>query len=269
MTRKTSAPNSPRPALSSQDKKLDDIKQLLEKNLGEINAKYENINTRIDTLQESLDKTLTDIRADITTTSTTATDAQTLANANETKIQEILVVNEQLKEDVYMLSAGLEKTNIQLDDQINRGLRNTLVIKGIPRENKNETWDDTTAILIEEISRKLPNLTKEWFENKIERAHRSTTTKNIIAKFVSWQDSELVKTSMISFNKNSKNKGNPAIIISQMFSPALTTRRNLALKERKDFIITNTTNDYILTYPANLLVREKGSKDQFKLYKEY
>ena len=54
-----------------------------------------------------------------------------------------------------------------------------------------------------------------------------------------------------------------------MFSPALSDRRNEALKARKALIEENKGVDYILAYPAKLLTRKRGSKDKYTLYKEY
>ena len=64
---------------------------------------------------------------------------------------------------------------------------------------------------------------------KIERAHRAKENRPdrnlpVIAKFNDWNFSEEVKTSFIKAAKDG-NDCTP-IFVSQMYSPALTTRRN-------------------------------------------
>ena len=185
------------------DSKLDAIKTLLENNLLQLNNKYDQINQRMDTLQQSLDGNLKNIKSDIEVNSTTAKNALALATTNKTDILLTSNENYNLKQSLHELTLKLEIANDQIDDQINRSLRNTLIFRGIPLKPK-ETWEETTTILAETISKQIPDLNKEWIRETIERAHRSKTGSNIIVKFVSWQDSEHIKNSIIQYKQQNQ-----------------------------------------------------------------
>ena len=72
---------------------------------------------------------------------------------------------------------------------------------------------------------------------KVERAHRTKENRPgrnlpIIAKFNDWNFSEEVKTSFIKAAKDGNDR--TPIFVSQMYSSALTTRCNEAIKKRKE-----------------------------------
>ena len=72
---------------------------------------------------------------------------------------------------------------------------------------------------------------------KIERAYRAKENRSgrnlpVIAKFTDWNFSEEVKTSFIKAAKDGNDR--TPIFVSQMYSPTLTTRRNEAIKKRKE-----------------------------------
>ena len=114
------------------------------------------------------------------------------------------------------------------------------------------------TILADAISEKIPNLDKEWFTNKIERAHHGKPSSDaILAK-----DSETVKYALINHNKSTENKKS-IIHVSPMYSPAL----NEALKERKNLMKNNLDTDVV--YPAKLLKQKKGSREKYALVQEY
>ena len=82
---------------------------------------------------------------------------------------------------------------------------------------------------MKEIKTDMPNLEESYIMNKIEMAHRSketeyTNTPAIIARFNNWQLTETIKANFI--------KAKSHIFVSQMYSPALTKRRNEAMKIR-------------------------------------
>ena len=80
-------------------------------------------------------------------------------------------------------------------------------------------------------SNSMLNLEIEYIQSKIERAHRIKDNKHtkvlpIIAKFNDWHFTETIKTSTI--------KVKSPLYMSQMFSTALTVRRNKATLARKE-----------------------------------
>ena len=103
-----------------------------------------------------------------------------------------------------------------------------MIFKNIPFKEK-ETWYENKKLLVKEIKAVIPDLEESYIMNKIGRADRSketeyTKTPATIAKFNDWQLTETIKTSFI--------KAKSHIFVSQMYSPALTKRRNEAMKIR-------------------------------------
>ena len=104
--------------------------------------------------------------------------------------------------------------------------------KKIRQPQQRESWDQTKQILANEILNVMPELDKEFIINKIERAHRAKrnnygTILPVIAKFSDWTFSEQVKSSFIKAAKDKKDE--TPIIVSQMYSAALTKGRNNAI----------------------------------------
>ena len=75
----------------------------------------------------------------------------------------------------------------------NRSLRKTLIFKNIKYQQANESsWSNTKSVLIDQISRVLPETTKEEILKNIERAHRvhskgtslNGSPPNLVAKMV-------------------------------------------------------------------------------------
>ena len=100
---------------------------------------------------------------------------------------------------------------------------------------------------------------------KTERTHRSketeyTSTPAIIAKFNDWQLTETIKTSFI--------KAKSHIFVSQMYSPALTKRRNEAVKVRKELKKNEPTIQAYVKFPVKLMVKNSNGKE-YSLYAEY
>ena len=190
-------------------------------------------------------------------------------NSNQiSKSKELIEENkfevDQLKEQVKKLNEDMKKLTQELEDTRNRGMRKTLIFKNIPHDKK-ESWEETKFILAKEINKFMPQYQLEHITSKIERAHRARETKftevpAIIAKSNDWSITETVKSSFI--------KGNSSIFVSQMFSPALTARRNAAMLARKNLKKDDPTIQAFVKYPAKLMVKKEGEKG-YSLYAEY
>ena len=122
------------------------------------------------------------------------------------------------------------------------------------------------------------NLKKRWkiFDHgviikKIERAHRVKENRRgrnlpMIAKFTNWNFSEEVKTSFIKAAKDGNDR--TSIFVSQMYLPALTTRRNEAMKKRKELREEDQGIRAYVKYPAVLMVKQPGEA-AYTPYAEY
>ena len=83
----------------------------------------------------------------------------------------------------------------------------------------------------------MENIDRSVIVKKRERARRAKENRPgrnwpIITKFTDWNFSEEVETSFIKETKDGKNR--TPIFVSQMYSRALTTRPNEAMKKQKE-----------------------------------
>ena len=83
----------------------------------------------------------------------------------------------------------------------------------------------------------MPELDKEFIISKTERAHKAKrnnygTNLPVIAKFSYWTFSEQAKFSFIKAAKDKKDE--TPIIVSQMYSTALTKQCNNAMIKQKE-----------------------------------
>ena len=202
-----------------------------------------------------------------------------LLESLESEIKNLKTALHTQQEVTIKLEDKVESLNDQLDDQINRGLRSTLVFRGINKKD-NETWDETVSVLASTINNLIPSITIDWMKKAIERAHRTNSSENekahransspnIIVKFVSWKDSELVKHSIIEYNKKHTQDGSTLINVNQMYSKALQARYNAAMLYRKELIKESPGMSYIVKYPAKILGKKKGSNRGYQMLKEF
>ena len=115
-----------------------------------------------------------------------------------------------MEDKLYNMNEGQQKKiatlENDLDDQISRNMRTTLIFSGI---NGNEVKWDETANKLSEMDQ---DLEKDEIMKWIERTHRLTPKndksgkpRKIVAKFESWKQSEKVKQIIIKFNRENKD----------------------------------------------------------------
>ena len=133
----------PKPAVT-----LESIKELLKTQKQEI----------VQEISTSLNLELTNIKERITTN-------ENAHNSNTTEIK-------QLKEKVKTLED-------KLDDQKNRSLRNTLIVRGIKESDTEKNWNQTTQIISDILGYHL-NIQQRDVINMIERCHRGNKKEDKI-----------------------------------------------------------------------------------------
>ena len=144
---------------------------------------------------------------------TIAEDAKTNASNNSDQI-ETFDEKFEMKEQSDKISKQFE-TISELEKEIeelkNRSLRKTLIFKNIKYQQANESsWSDTKSVLIDQVSRVLPETCKEEISKIIERAHsvhsKGTSSNGsppyLVVKMVNWEFSEKVKSAFIQENQN-------------------------------------------------------------------
>ena len=195
----------------------------------------------------------------------------------ETNAREIQVIKDRLEEvqaqnvelqtrNKSLLEERIKDVERNVEDRTNRGLRKTLVIKGV-QEVENETWSQTEELLAGVIADHVKGYDLERAKRSIERAHRSAPSSNpnkqgqrdIYAKFYDWKDSEFFKFQFIKANKaNSKLK----TYFEQKYGALTTARRGKALEVRKSLKAENKITSAYVAFPAKLMTKTTNSKSE-------
>ena len=182
----------------------------------------------------------------------------------------ITVMRQSLKFEMKEQSENISKkfeTISELESEIeelkNRSLRKTLIFKKIKHQQADQSsWSNTKSVLINQISRVLPETSKEEISKKIERAHRvhsKGTSSNgsppyLVVKMVNWEFSEKVKSAFIQENQNGRSQ----VFVSQIYSKSLTLCRNQAMKHRHEIKKEHPSMQGYIRYPATLMIKRSG-----------
>ena len=238
-----------------------------------IEHKFSRLETRLVAVEHQLQCQNDNFVNLITKVEETANSALSLVKTNAASITETNEKGEcnkfeidQLKVKVSDLFTEVNELRDELDDCQNRSIGKTLIFKNIPiNSSKSESWNESKAKLVQEIKKVMANYSEEEIASKIERAHRSKenhhkATPAIIAKITVWLFSEEIKSQFI--------KARSAIIVTQMYTPALTSRKNNAIKKRKELREEDDSIQAYVKYPAILMVKKAGDK-KYKEYAEY
>ena len=216
-----------------------------------------------------------------------ATRGFNLANDNSKQIESLLTRvgnlekdNTKLKVDVSQLSQAHSTQVVQikvlqhrLEDQTCRNSRNTLIIRGVPEQDDEETdWNITRNALCTALA-PIVNIPAEKISSMIERVHRRGKSSNpnhdhtgpgaIDAKFFNWNHSEELKRLMWKNGKDSN------IYLDQRYGPDTTWRRNKALIIRRDLKASGEIFSGWVKYPAKLLVKYSKQDKKYTLYDDY
>ena len=100
-------------------------KKITEKIIGKMDTKFEELSTRIETIDSKAEA------------------AETLAKQNQNSISDLS------KEPTALQKKAVEQTKKieeNIEDQINKNSRDTLVIRDIKKENQEKTWSNTSHV---------------------------------------------------------------------------------------------------------------------------
>ena len=161
------------------------------------------------------------------------------------------------RQDSNSQKQEIEELQNSMEDQINRGMRSTLIFKGIKEEENEFSWEDTTNVLANQLSPIL-NCDPMQIVGDIERAHRGKGSKsrNIYVKFNSWKASDQISKLIIKANRSKITH----ITVSQMYGPKTTAIMNEKLKLRKDIIKDHKAWKMYVAYPGTLMLKKPGEK---------
>ena len=155
-----------------------------------MDTKFDEISTRIKTIDRK------------------AETAETLAKQNQNNTSNLTSESTALQEKLIEQAKKIHELEEVIEDQVKRNSRDTLVIKGIKKENQDKTWNNTSHVLSSSRCR-LFGWNPNQFVSDIERANRSdykNLNSPIYVKFISWKDSQAVLDSIIEANLKAMKK---------------------------------------------------------------
>ena len=236
---------------------LENIQELLDKQKTDIITEIKtDLNVKIKELEDIVEKS----KKDITANSKSINDLTQRINTME------LTLNKQ--------KTLIDDQTKQIENQTNRSLRNTLILRNLPEETPEKTWDQTKEKLCELLGYHL-DMDPRQANDMIERCHRSTGTKDddkdkirpIYIRFYSWNDAQFT---LHTINKQRARDKRITFKIDQMYSSSLLDRRNKALIVRRNLLRDpeNSIKQAYLAYPAKLMVKEENNT-KFSFYKAF
>ena len=250
---------------------VDELNSILDKRFADLTAKL------TETLTKHFDETFKKILEDH---STQIQDLTARVDEHSQKITDLTTRVYNAENTINQKNEEITHLQQELDDQINRNMRNNLVIRGIP-EAEGER-EDTRSIVCAELAKLWNDDTfhnpyykyndddelqapHEQIEKLIDRAHRggkrsTRGPRNIYVKFLS---SQTVDQFMISIRSTKV-----PFRIERQYTQAVNKRRNAAMLERKRLKDANEIQSGYLEYPAKLMVKAVG-ENKYKFHKDF
>ena len=213
-----------------------------------------------------------------------ANDAKSQCSSNsvaigtlETETDALSVNNESLLKRVEALEKHNDilaiRTNVaeqRLEDQTNRSLRKTVIIRGVPEED-HEDWKETRVVGVAALQA-ATKMNNSYINKGIERIHRGEAKGVDDANYkkrpiyLVCYDWNFVEEVLDNFGKHGRTSG---IFIDRMYGPDTSYRRNLLLQRRKELKKNKTIAQGFIDYPAKLYVKHKKEDAKYTLLENY
>ena len=187
-------------------------KKITEKIIEKMDTKFDELSTRIEIIDRKAEA------------------AESLAKQNQNSISNLTSGSTALQEKIAEQAKKIHELEENIEDQVNRNSRDTLVIRGIKKENQDKTWNNTSHVLSSSLCG-LFGWNPNQFLSNIERAHRGdykNPNSPIYVKFISWKVSQAVLDSIIRANRSRQTN----ISVRQKYSDKVQKRMNRLLITR-------------------------------------
>ena len=236
-----------------------------------------------------IEEKLTGVLSRVSELEVTITNNQIQFDLQAKELQKLSLANDELRANIDLISQKLEdietaqnqysstevskkikEVEERLEERTNRGLRQTLVFRGV-REQKNESWEDTFEIVVEIIAKNM-GISQNSARSMLNRVHRGRPSDNadnnsprpIYAAMFKWYDCENIIDEFRDLNIHKKS----SIRVSYMYGPLTTKRRGLALIERKRLKELGVIVSGYISYPAKLFAKVPGG-DKYNMIKDF
>ena len=250
------------------------FKEILIEQLGPLNQKIEELNNKIEENHQNLSTKINENHQNLTqllqNVEKKAEEASKLANDNKEDIKRLESTVTQLNDKLEEKQKKQEELEDLIIDQIDRNLRNTIIVRGLPKANNERTWDDTAETFVNYLSRNLhwDKTTKDNLYNDIERIHRGKDNNHqesppaVFIKFYSWKTAQNIIKTIITAHKNKDVK----ITAHQMYSKRTQSNMDAAENQKKELL---RNPDYkncqaYVKYPGIIMIKKDGDRHFMK-----
>ena len=219
------------------------VKKITEKITEKMDTKFDELSTRIEIIDRKAEA------------------AESLAKQSQNSISNLTSESTALQEKIAEQAKKIHELEVNIEDQINRNSRDTLVIRGIKKENQEKTWNNTSHVLSSSLCG-LFGWNPNQFLSDIERAHRGdykNPNSPIYVKFISWKVSQAVLDSIIRANRSRQTN----ISASQKYSDKVQKRMNRLLITRQEFKNDEEKSSWksYVKYPGVLMVKKPEDRN--------
>ncbi len=225
--------------------------------------------------QNAINKNLLEINKVTGIASTNTQDISNLQTDVNGLISDMQEANLQMKKELNTLHNTVSLQSIKLkvqrertEDQTNRALRKTIVIRGIP-EPTEENWSDTRTS-VSNVLAKATKIHKDSISKVFERIHRGGKynvgdqyPRKVHAVLFDWNDIAILRTALSTHGRKS------GIYIDNHYGPDTTYRRSVAFKQRRSLMEEKTICAGYVAHPAKLFVKRVVTDKKYVLFKDF
>ena len=174
---------------------------------------------------------------------------------------------EQKAKEQQDIRGRLRAIEEKIEERTNRQLRKTLVVRGVPENDKEKTWEDTENVFTKKIAETI-DVTTDEAKEMIERCHRGGNP----SKFRDMRKERPIFVALHSWKRCeeivSKARKTKSLMVDFKYGPITTARRNMALKPRRELLDSGSLVKAHISYPAKLM--GKGLNDiKYKLIEDF
>ena len=183
-----------------------------------------------------------------------------IANTNTADIVDVRSELSALKLETNSIREGMVEQKRafveKVEDLTNRSLRKNVIIRGIPEDANEKTWEDTHNVVKNAIA-EATGAPADNYSDVFERIHRGKKSNDpkkkdkpwpIFAVLYDWKHIQSLSDELRDAPPNN-------IYIDQQYGTITTYRRNMAFKKRKTLKDAKTITGGFVKFPAKLFVR--------------
>ena len=159
-------------------------------------------------------------------------------------------------DEVQKLRGEVNSLRDELNNQIDRGLRDHLTFYGIQKNGVEKSWEDTTKVLATWLAEHTEH-DYAYFDNAIERCHRGPRNSDkpgpppIFCK-MRWRVAEEIRRALRGVRDG--------VVVKDKFSDSTQERRNKALLHRQHLKKNTDGIKIYVSYPARVMVKKLGEE---------